>query len=339
MNSLEQGLFACLVALLVSCGNVPAECESLADELSFPLGFASYEAGGKSVESWRTDLTNALVDAITYSEEIGEPTRPRLIGSSEISGVRVFDYELESRIDGALIPFGLLLPRSAQGTDPKDFVMVLHGHGDTVAAAFDERSSMHNIGGRLLDEGYVVVSVEMRSFGAYKIDGKDHEEYVADLRDGEYVGQVLSDNIQVAQAAQSLFPPEHVATFSVFGHSFGGYIALHIGALNDWVDRTMSSGHFAPYGCINTDFHHACQDILAIEGLFEIYDTAALIAPRRVDLFFGGLDSLFTGASVEAYRRLEVLYEKLGGAGKADLHITPWLEHEVDVDAVLANLP
>ena len=330
---------ACLLALLASCGKAPAECESLADELSFPLGFASYEAAGKSVESWRADLTAALVDAITYYGDIGEPTSPRLIGYSEIRGVRVLDYELDSRIDGATIPFGLLIPSNVQGTDPKDFVMVLHGHGETVTAAFDERSSMHNIGGHLLDHGYVVVSVEMRSFGAFEIDGMGHDEYIAGLDDGEYVGQVLSDNVQVARAAQSLFPATEVATFSVFGHSFGGYIALHIGALNEWVDQTMSSGHFAPYGCINTDFHHACQDILAIEGLFEIYDTAALIAPRRLDLFFGVQDTLFTSASVEAHRRLERIYEKLGGGGLADLHVNPWLGHEVDVDRVLANLP
>ena len=327
------------MASLVSCGDAPAKCDSLADELSFPLGFASYELAGESVETWRADLTEALVDAIGYSGDIGEPTSPRLVGYSVNGGVRVFDYELDSRIDGAPIPFGLLIPASVQETVPKDLVMVLHGHGQTVTAAFDEKSSMHNIGGHLLDHGYVVISVEMRSFGAFEIDGMSHDEYIADLDDGEYVGQVLSDNVQVARAVQALFPPGEVATFTVLGHSFGGYIALHIGALHDWVDQTMSSGHFAPYGCINTDFHHACQDILAIEGLFEIYDTSALIAPRRLDLFFGLQDTLFTSASVQAYRRLEVLYEKLGGRGKADLHIHPWLGHEVDVDRVLSNLP
>jgi pimeloyl-ACP methyl ester carboxylesterase len=328
-----------LLISLGGCGDAPAECETLADELSFPLGFASYELAGKSAEMWRADLTDALVDAIAYSGDVGAPTNPRLIGYSEIGGVRVFDYELDSRIDGATIPFGLLIPSNVQGTEPKDVVMVLHGHGETVTAAFDERSSMHNIGGHLLDRGYVVISVEMRSFGAFKIDDLGHEEYIADLGDGEYVGQVLSDNVQVARAARSLFPAPEVASFTVFGHSFGGYIALHIGALHPWVDQTMSSGHFAPYGCINTDFHHACQDILAIEGLFEIYDTAALIAPRRVDLFFGVRDTLFTAASVEAHRRLERLYEKLGGRGLADLHVNPWLGHEVDVERVLVNLP
>jgi pimeloyl-ACP methyl ester carboxylesterase len=262
------------------------------------------------------------------------------VGDSFIDGTRVYEYRLEARADKELIPFAVLVPASAQAEIRKDVVMLLHGHGETAAAPFDEDSEMRNIGGRLLEEGYVVVSVEMRSFGEYKIDGKGHDQYIADLDDGEFVGRVLLDNLDVARALEGLFPPEEFGTLTVFGHSFGGYIALHVGALIDRVTQTMSSGHFAPYGCINTDFHDACQDILAIDGLFEIYDTAGMIAPRgRVDLFFGGQDTLYTGAVDQAFERLEVIFDKLGAPGQATMTVNPSLGHEVDVEAVLSTLP
>jgi len=328
------------VAALASCNKVPAECTTLRDELSFPLGFASYEEAGRSFEEWREDLTEALLDSISFSSGIVAPPPPGLIGESFIDGIHVLEYELQSEGDGAMIPFAISIPASAQQTIRKQFVMVLHGHGETAAAPFDERSEMHNIGGTLLELGYVVVSVEMRSFGIFKVDGKGHDAYIADLADGEYVGRVLADNVQVAEAVRELFPPEEIGTFTVFGHSFGGYIALHIGALYDWVDQTMSSGHFLPYGCVNTDLHDPCQDIFAIEDLFEIYDTVGMIAPKgRVDLFFGEQDSLLTAAVYESFERLEVIFDKLGApAGDATLTVSPSLGHEVDVEAVVARL-
>jgi len=328
------------VAALASCNKVPAECTTLRDEASFPLGFTSYEQAGSSPEQWREDLTEALVDSINYTSGSTAPGPPRLIGESFIDGIHVLEYELASEGDGAMIPFVISIPPWAQGTIRKQFVMVLHGHGETAAAPFDEGSEMHNIGGRLLELGYVVASVEMRSFGVFKVDGKGHDDYIADLADGEYVGRVLADNVQVAKAVRELFAPEEIGTFSVFGHSFGGYIALHIGALYDWVDQTMSSGHFLPYGCVNTDLHDPCQDILAIEGLFEIYDTAGMIAPKgRVDLFFGEQDSLLTAAVYDAFERLEVIFDKLGAPGDATLTVSPSFGHEVDVEAVVASLP
>ena len=182
---------------------------------------------------------------------------------------------------------------------------------------------------------------EMRSFGEFLIDGKGHDAYIAGLEDGEFVGQVVLETGQVANAIADLFPEEELHTVAIFGHSFGGYIALHVGALVDRMDFVMSSGHFLPYACINTDFAHAGQDIIAMEGVAEIYDVTALAAPTgaNVDLFFGAQDSLFTSASVESFERLEVIYDKLGASGEPSIHVNPSIGHEVDPDAVIAALP
>ena len=95
-----------------------------------------------------------------------------------------------------------------------------------------------------------------------------------------------------------------------------------------------------PYACINTDFAHAGQDILAMEGVAEIYDVTGMVASKgQVDLFFGAQDSLFTSGSVESFERLEVIFDKLGAPGEANIHVNPAIGHEVAPEAVIAALP
>ena len=115
---------------------------------------------------------------------------------------------------------------------------------------------------------------------------------------------------------------------------------MHVGALVDGISYSMSSGHFLPYACVNTEFAHHGQDILGMEGIAEIYDVVGMVAPLgNVDVFFGGRDKLFTPSSREAFKRLEAIYAKLGGPGKATLHVNPDIGHRVDPDAVIASLP
>lgn len=328
------------IVALAGCNKVPDACLTVQDELSFPYSFATYEASGRTHEEWRSDLRRQLRNAIATTEIGKVPDPPVAVGDSFIDDVRVITYELESEIDGVMIPYGILIPQVAVGREEQHVVILLHGHGETASAPFDSQSEMRNVGGRLLDEGYVVVSVELRSFGDFLVDGKGHDAYIADLGDGEFIGQVVTETIQVSEAVVDLYSDSDLNTVAIFGHSFGGYIALHVGALVDGMDFVMSSGHFLPYACINTDFAHAGQDILAMEDIAEIYDVTALAAPEaKVDLFFGAQDSLFTSASVESFERLEVVYDKLGVPGEANIHVNPSIGHEVDPGAVIAALP
>lgn len=329
----------CVLALS-ACKEVPQACRVIDDELSHPLSFATYEDAGQSYDEWRADLTAAVLNAIGLPNELPEQKEPQLVGESRIDDIELLDYNIESWVDGVLIPYIVLIPERAKQQEARHVVILLHGHGETAKAPFESGSPMRNIGGRLLDEGYVVVSVELRSFGAFTVDGKVHDPYIAGLRDGEFIGQVVQDNIQVGEAVVNLFQDNPGSTISIFGHSFGGYIALHVGALVDGISYSMSSGHFLPYACVNTEFAHHGQDILGMEGIAEIYDVTGMIAPLgNVDVFFGGRDRLFTPSSREAFKRLEAIYEKLGGPGKATLHVNPDIGHRVDPDAVIASLP
>jgi hypothetical protein len=49
----------CLLAL-GACNEVPDACQQVADELSFPYSFASYEAAGRTLEEWRELIYDKL---------------------------------------------------------------------------------------------------------------------------------------------------------------------------------------------------------------------------------------------------------------------------------------
>lgn len=339
MTAKRAILFSLLLAFS-ACKEVPDACVTVPDALSFPLSFESYRDAGKSYDEWRRDLSAALLEAIGLENEFPEVIPPVQVGESTIDGVHLLEYDIESWVDGTLIPFVVLTPERAMNQVARHVVILLHGHGEDANAPFQSESAMRNIGGRLLDEGYVVVSVELRSFGSFTVDGLGHDAYISNLENGEFIGQVVLDTVQVGEAVVNLFNDREGSTISIFGHSFGGYIALHVGALIDGIRHTMSSGHFLPYACINTEFAHHGQDILSIEGVAEIYDVSGMVAPQgEVNVFFGGRDSLFTAGSRESFKRLEAIYDVLGAPGKATMDVNPSIGHLVDPDAVIARLP
>lgn len=321
----------------VSCKEVPVECTQLEPELNLELGFARYELEGKSVDQWREDLSEALLEALGYDEWTVR-NAPFLIGQSVIDDIEVNEYEIISDADGVLIPFSAFTPRRALRLGKHHVVLALHGHGETAEAVFDKDSEMNDVGGALLERGYTVITIEMRSFGTFVIDGKGHDAYAAGLDTGEFIGLVVGDSVQVAQSVVELFAEVGLDSFTVLGHSVGGYAALHIGVYAP-VTRAISSSHFSPYGCMNTDFHDACQDVLGAEGRFEIYDTVGLISPRPVDIFYNTGDSFYTRAADEGFERLKAIYEKTGAPGAATFTVTPGLGHEIPIEAVLERLP
>ncbi len=337
---LKLTIFVACALAVSACKEQPDACQTVPDALSFTLSFDTYEDAGKSYDDWRHDLTQALLRAVGLENTLPELREPELVGESTIDGIQIAEYDIGSWVDDTIIPFIVLTPERALLQEARHVVMLLHGHGEDANAPFESESAMRNIGGILLDEGYVVVSVELRSFGDFKVNGLGHDAYIAGLENGVFIGQVVLDNVQVGEAVVNLFEENEGSTLSILGHSFGGYIALHVGSLIDGISHTMSSGHFLPYACINTDFAHHGQDIIAMEGVAEIYDLAGMIAPAgEVNLFFGAQDSLFTSGSRESFRRLEAIFETLGATGKATMDVNPSIGHEVDPAAVIAVLP
>lgn len=250
-------------------------------------------------------------------------------------GLERTEYTVPSLFDGEPVPFAIVNP-APSAPSKRHVVMVLHGHGETWDAPFDAGSEMHDIGGRLLEEGYTVASIEIRSFGEFLIDGLNHDEYLAIRRDGTFLGEAIVDTYT---AALAILGPSSARgdRISIFGHSLGGYIALHVGGLSDGFADVMSSGFFVPYGCINTDYHH--DDPPNVEGFADLYDTAGMVAPNSmVDLFFGRRDLFFSVATLEMYEELAYIFEKTGAPEAPGIYVTGDIAHEVDPEKVVEAL-
>ena len=332
MRSLTSAALACV--LVSACSEAPpSNCQQLSRApLENSISFASYEAEGRSVEEWRRDLTAALWSGLQLPGPDSVPP-PVVTGTSEQDGQERTDYTAESAIDGALVPFAVVEP--APTVEAKNhLVLLLHGHGETWDAPFEEESEMHDVGGVLLDDGYAVAPVEIRSFGEFLIDGLDHEAYLAIKRDGLYLGEVVVDTISVLTTIDQHLPFDKV---SIMGHSLGGYVTLHVAALTVVeLTNAISSGFFVPYDCIDTETHH--DDPPDIVGKAELYDVAALALPNTsVDLLYGRLDLIYTVATNQMYDELLDIFRTLGGTAPG-FFLTPENSHEVNPQHVLDAL-
>lgn len=323
--------------LLAGCNEAPpSSCQTLEREpIENPLSFVSYETAGHPVDEWRRDLTTRLRAGLQMPTPRQAPT-PTLTNTSVEDGQVRTEYTVASLVDGAPVPFAIVEP--APEVESKEYlVMLLHGHGETWDAPFEEDSEMHNVGGVLLDEGYAVAAVEVRSFGEFLIDGADHDAYLATTRNGQYIGEAVVDTYSVALAIIEQFGVGNDRKLSILGHSLGGYIALHLPAFMEDFTKVMSSGFFVPYDCIDTDTHH--DDPPGMNGTAELYDATGLASPHTaVDLLFGRLDLIFTVASIEMYEELVYIYEQSGAPSVPDLYISEMNSHEVDPDHVLQAL-
>jgi pimeloyl-ACP methyl ester carboxylesterase len=330
-------LLGLVSSLVAGCQEAPpANCQTLSREpIENPLSFVSYEAAGRSVTEWRTDLTNHLRAGLKLPVILQAPP-PTVTRTSVEDGQVRTEYTASSLVDEAPIPFAIVEP--APSVESKDhLVLLVHGHGETWDAPFEEQSEMHDVGGVLLDEGYAVATLEVRSFGEFLIDGLDHDAYLAETRDGQYIGEAVADTYSVAVTVVEHVGVPEGKKVSILGHSLGGYIALHVGALTEGLTKVISSGFFVPYDCIDTDTHH--DDPPDMVGVAELYDSAGLASPgTTVDLLFGRLDLIFTNASLQMHEELVYIYEQTGAPTVPGLYISPELSHEVDTDHVLEAL-
>lgn len=315
----------------------PSSCQQYqGDPLDNLLSFKTYEELGISPEAWRADLSVHLRQSMGLPV-VGRPviTEPTITETTTQDGLDRIEYEVPSLFDNAPVPFAIVEPDPS--IPPKrHIVMLLHGHGETWDAPFEADSEMHDVGGRLLEEGYAVAAIEIRSFGEFLIDGLNHDEYLAIRRDGTFLGEAIVDTYTAALAIQNRSAARG-DRISILGHSLGGYIALHVGALTEGFTDVMSSGFFVPYACINTDYHH--DDPPGVEGFAEFYDTAGMMSPgTMVDFFFGRLDLFFSVAVLELYDELSYIFLRTGAPNEPGLYVTQGIAHEVDPEKVVEAL-
>jgi pimeloyl-ACP methyl ester carboxylesterase len=149
------------------------------------------------------------------------------------------------------------------------------------------------------------------------------------------MGQIIADTTSVVDAVLDRFEGPGVRV-SVIGHSLGGYLALHVGALTRRFDKVMSNGSFMPYGCVNSSIHCHCEHLPDMYGMAELHDVAGMMAPETtVDILFGARDQSLKLAAIQMYDELVYIFDKTGAPTRPGFHVSLKNAHEVDPEKVL----
>jgi len=184
---------------------------------------------------------------------------------------------------------------------------------------------------RLAASGRVVLVPRIRSLGGFGVQGLGHRAYHRSKGDGVYLKEVMADALSAIRHIRARFPRH--SSVRLVGHSLGGYVALHLAAVDPSLGGAFVSSFFVPYACVNSGYHDGCQKFAGLQERADFFDVAGLLAPRPLAVQYGAQDRHYTKAVDASYARTAAVYDKLGG--RISLVISDGLEHVLEPDAVL----
>lgn len=282
-------------------------------------------------EAWRVAFRARL------RERLGIPTAAEQtpITVTAAPPTRHGDYqrtylEFESA-PGVTVPAWLLIPAGL--TAPAPAVIAVHGHGYGVDEMVglnpdgSERPAPHgfhqNFAITLCQRGMVVIAPEMRAFGRRRelkdqagdpISNSCHETAWWGIMIGRpLLGSRVWDTLRAFDVLQSL-PEVDPQRIGIMGGSSGGAVTLFAAALEAELRAAVISSYFCTFrDSILAVRHCHCNYVPGLLRDGEMYDIAALIAPRPLLIASGSEDPIFPLPGVlEAYERLHSAYAALG---------------------------
>jgi dienelactone hydrolase len=143
------------------------------------------------------------------------------------------------------------------------------------------------------------------------------------------LGSRVQDTLRALDLLQSL-PEVDAGRVGIMGGSSGGAVALLAAALEPRLRAAVVSSYFCTFrDSILAMRHCHCNYVPGLLEDGEMYDIAALVAPRPLLIESGAQDPIFPLHGVlEAYGQLRGAYAALGAAAQLEQDITP-LGHQI----------
>jgi dienelactone hydrolase len=299
-------------------------------------------------EAWRAAFRARLGERLAVAPGAAPP--PRLLASApptDHGDYRRTYLEFESA-PGVTVPAWLLVPAGLERPAPA--VLAIHGHGygvdDTVGidpdgAERDAPQGFHqSFALALCRQGMVVLTPELAAFGRRREpeDVRPDEPGANSCHQATWWGLMLGrpllgsrvqDTLRALDLLQSL-PEVDAGRIGIMGGSSGGAVALLAAALEPRLRAAVVSSYFCTFrDSILAMRHCHCNYVPGLLQDGELYDIAALVAPRPLLIESGAQDPIFPLHGVlEAYEQLHGAYAALGAAAELEQAITP-LGHQI----------
>ncbi|MBV9791166.1 MAG: acetylxylan esterase [Chloroflexi bacterium] len=287
-------------------------------------------------ESWRVAFREPLRQRLALPASEPSPPVFTVAPPTTLAGYRRVYLEYASAPD-TIVPAWLLIPDDLTGPAPA--VIAVHGHGsgmdDLVGLNADgsertEPQGYHqDFALALCRRGMIVLAPELRGFGRRRepqdqAAGPTNSSCHAAAWWGILLGKPLlgsrvGDVLRGIDLLQSL-PEVDARRIGIMGGSGGGAVALFAAALDQRLRAAVISNYFCIFkASILAMQHCACNYLPGLLQDAEIYDVAALIAPRPLLIEAGTDDPIFPLHGVlAAYEHLHESYALQGAARQLD---------------------
>lgn len=301
-----------------------------------PRAFAFPEGGDPAVwQAWRAAFRARLRQRLGALPVERGPVAATTAPPTRRDGYRRCYLEFASA-PGVVVPAWLLIPDGLTGPAPA--VIALHGHGyganelvglDAAGHERHEPFGYHqDFALALCRRGMVVLAPELSGFGRRREPAAlaSGDPGASSCREAAWWGIMLGrpllgsrvwDTLRAFDLLQSL-PEVDPQRVGVMGGSGGGAVALLAAGLEPALRAAVISGYFCTFKASILAMEHChCNYVPGMLQDAEVYDLAALIAPRPLLIEAGSADPIFPLHGVlAAYTRLREAYAALGAAGQ-----------------------
>lgn len=307
---------------------------------SEPRQFAMPTIGDPATwDMWRVALRARLHDRLGGLPTEGAPVSFTAASPTNHAGYERTYIEYESA-PGVIVPAWLLIPTEL--THPVPAVIAVHGHGygvDDVVGINADGTERHAPQGyhqdfaiALCRRGLIVLAPELRGFGRRREprDQADNPErsschaatWWGIMLAKPLLGSRVWDVLRGIDLLQQL-PEVNPQRIGIMGSSGGGAVTLFAAALDQRLQAIVISNYFCTFrNSILSLQHCACNYIPGLLQDAEMYDIAALIAPRALLIATGTDDPIFPLPGVlEAYERVHGAYVTCDAVDRIAKHV------------------
>ena len=274
--------------------------------------------------AWQTEVRAKLFrllkidDLVTAQTEI--PLDTTVLSSETRDGYSLIELEMNatcSRRHKAV----LTLPTGVNAAAPA--VVCIHGHGGNRRVVYEETSIYKGFAAALAERGFATISADVGQ----------HEVY----EEGRLLmGERLWDVMRCVDYLVSR-PKVDASRIGCAGLSLGGEMAMWLGAMDERVAATVSSG-FLTFMDQMEQNHCLCWKFDGLRELVDYPDLYSLMAPRPVLCQNGlqeGPTQFYVPLARQAMEQIKVIYGDFGKPELATLDVHEGA-HEINLPTLLA---
>lgn len=279
----------------------------------------------EEARTWQRDVRDKLAHCLRIDGLIGQtaplPLQPEIVAQGEDPRYRWQEVQLQST-PVRKITVRIARPKISQpGKRPA--VVCIAGHGGNRMTPFDAKAEIYKqFGIALTERGFIVISADI---------GR-HEVYESGYT---LMGERVWDLMRCVDYLATL-PEVDANRIGCAGLSLGGEMAMWLGAMDERVKATVSSGFLTKMDQMEQN-HCMCWKFDGLRALVDFPDIYGLIAPRALQCQ-NGLKEPQTQFTVslakEALQEIQPIYQALGAPDHVSLFVHDG-GHEIAIEALL----